>query len=161
LGSAVFNPDGQTLAWCGERETVTISDLGSGQRIATLRCPMEGPIQALAYSPDGQRLAVACDAAELIRVFDTRTGLELPSLAAATEGASTLAYSPDGLRLVSANRDGTVQLWDARTCQELLTIREFANDDWVMSAVFSPDGRRLAANSIDGIIKIWEPMPEK
>jgi tetratricopeptide (TPR) repeat protein len=65
-----------------------------------------------------------------------------------------VCFSPDGHRLASASEDQTVKVWDARTGQEVLTLR--GHTDVVRSVCFSPDGRRLASASADGTVKVWD-----
>jgi dipeptidyl aminopeptidase/acylaminoacyl peptidase len=65
-----------------------------------------------------------------------------------------VAFSPDGARLASADSDGTVKVWDARTGQELLTLQ--GHTDGVTSVAFSPDGARLASGSRDQTVKVCD-----
>src|SRR5262249_25642569 len=65
-----------------------------------------------------------------------------------------VAFSPDGLRLATASRDETARLWDARTGQELLTLK--GHTAQVRSVSFSPDGTRLATTSADGTARLWD-----
>jgi DNA-binding beta-propeller fold protein YncE len=50
--------------------------------------------------------------------------------------------------------DLTVKVWDARTGQELLTLR--GHTRLVNSVAFSPDGARLASGSGDQTVKVWD-----
>lgn len=57
------------------------------------------------------------------------------------------SFSPDASRIVTASRDGTARLWDARTGEVLTT---FDHPDEVWSAAFSPDGARVVTTGGDG-----------
>jgi eukaryotic-like serine/threonine-protein kinase len=100
---------------------------------------LEGSSGPLAFSPDGQRLAVTRDGTW--RVLDAQTGEELCSLPDLTHGLTDVAFSPDGQHLATASPRG-VTLWDARTGQELPALK--GRTDGVVSVAFSPDGERLA-----------------
>src|SRR5262249_53222518 len=69
---------------------------------------------ALAFSPDGARLAAAGDhgqgRAHLVQVWDARTGRALPDLCGHTRFVTGLAFGPGG-RLASASLDGTWKVW--------------------------------------------------
>jgi len=68
-----------------------------------------GPVVALAFSRDGERLALGgMDGRVLVRSTD---GAEVCALEGHERAVRTLAFLPDG-RLLSGGRDGTVRTWD-------------------------------------------------
>jgi WD40 repeat protein/tRNA A-37 threonylcarbamoyl transferase component Bud32 len=68
-----------------------------------------------------------------------------------------VCYCPDGTRLATASRDGTVRLWDARTCQEICVFRGHRGE--VNAVSCAPDGRTLASAGDDGTIRLWDLAP--
>ena len=136
-------------------------DVQAGRELLTLRHPAMR-VSGMAFSPDGQRLAIAPGRpgeSPTVTVWELRTGRAVLTL----KGHSVLrmAYSPDGRRLATGSGDGTVKVWDAQTGAETLTLK--GNTYAVLSMAYSPDGHRLASVSEDRTVKIWDatPVPEK
>ncbi len=127
---------------------VKVWDAATGQELLALNGHT-----AVAFSPDGKRLACSSDAGTL-KVWDAATGQEILTLKGHTRGVACVAFSPDGKRLVSGSWDQTVKVWDATTGQDTLTLK--GHTDGVSSVAFSPDGKRLVSGSQSGIVKVWE-----
>jgi len=70
-----------------------------------------------------------------------------------------VTFSPDGKRIATTSEDGTVKIWDAIECTELLTLA--GHTGWVGSVAFSPDGTRLASTSKDQTVRVWEASSGK
>jgi WD40 repeat protein/tRNA A-37 threonylcarbamoyl transferase component Bud32 len=110
-------------------------------------------VSAVAYSPDGRRLASA-SADQTVKIWDAATGQEILSLKGHTGAVNGVAFSPDGRRLASASNDQTVKVWDAATGQEYVTLK--GHTRLVYGVAYSPDGRRLASAGGDGTVKVWD-----
>lgn len=112
---ATLSQSGQLVVWSVKRnaplyEAANPVDVSTGYKIRT-------GAHALAYSPDGSRIAV-CSFAPEVRFYEA-TGLKpIRSvsgssfvLSAPGESCTTIAYSPDGKALAAAGRDGVVRVW--------------------------------------------------
>jgi WD40 repeat protein/class 3 adenylate cyclase len=108
-------------------------------------------VQALAYSPDGHRLATASFDG-LARVWDPLNGQQLMALQHAGP-VQAIEYSVDGRLLATGSDDGTARIWDAATGEQLLELR---HADRVYAVAFSPDGAHLASATRDGNVFIWD-----
>lgn len=73
-----------------------------------------GAITALAWSPDGHRIAVGGAAPE-VNVYDAETGARVALCKGHTAGIYTVAFSPDSAVVAAAGFDGMVRLYDAST----------------------------------------------
>ena len=111
-------------------------------------------ISAVAYSPDGQTLAVSGYREVLLHRADG-SGL-LRRLVGLSHRIESLAYSPDGKILAAIGgapaQFGEVQLWDTETNK--LVRSEMLGYDVFYGASFSRDGKRLAFGSADKTARI-------
>ncbi len=73
-------------------------------------------VQTLAYSPDGEVIAVGND--DIVYIWDLSTGQNITSFIGHTNLITGLSFSPDGKTIASACRDGTILLWDLKTLVE-------------------------------------------
>jgi WD40 repeat protein len=123
---------------------------GARASLGEVRLQHTGPPTALAFSPDGRRLASGGDGD--VWLWDTATGRAIRHLDA--DSVRTMSFSPDGRTLVAAGVRSdfppVITLWDtaAGRLTRRLGWRPPQRDLWhVFSAVFSPDGKRLAVSA--------------
>jgi hypothetical protein len=115
-----------------------------------IRLVHDAAVRAVAFSPDGARLATASrDGA--VRIADVATGREIARLTHQA-GVFDVAFCPGGSRVAAASADKAL-LWDLRTDRQL---RWFAHDDRVWAVAFNPDGTRLATASHDHSARVWD-----
>ena len=72
-----------------------------------------GPVESLAWSPDGTRLASG-GADRMLRVWDPDTGATCLTLAGHEQGVAAVDWSPDGARILSGSPDMTLRIWESR-----------------------------------------------
>jgi len=173
---------GFTLIWCG----VWVIDSGrpeSGTRISAHAAPAVISIQpnspnavqleritqvnyspwdlvtALAWSQDGEKLAVAAgDNVSLVRTDDWSEIIRLPV------GALThsLMFSADGRWLAAGSRDGFLRIWEYSHLQQESDNHSprliQAHRKGVNSLMFNPDGMILATGGNDAIARFWDHL---
>jgi len=117
----------------------------------------------VAWQPDGQRIAAAGGngARFSVKVWDAQTKREVFTVPEQPGGMEfqAVAFSPDGGYLVTGNRDGAVQVWDARNGQPVGTLG--THDREVRGVVFTRAGTRVASVSGDGKVKVWAWSPTR
>jgi dipeptidyl aminopeptidase/acylaminoacyl peptidase len=83
----------------------------------------DGGITALAFSADGQRLAIAGLPPGEVRVHDVGNSRRQATLKGHTGAVFALAFAPDGVRLATAGYEGLVRVWDWQAGKLILTGR--------------------------------------
>jgi WD40 repeat protein len=147
--------DGARVAALDRDGAVSVAETATGREVASWR--VDGwwaEKKALAYSPDGRRLASTGEDRDVIDVWDAQTYQRTARLAGHTGPVYFVAFSPDGRRLASAGNDRTVRVWDVATgeCRAVLT----GHTDEVFAAAFHPGGTRLATAGRDRAIWLWD-----
>jgi WD40 repeat protein len=118
-----FSPDGKWLASWLDHD-IRVWRVDSGKEVARLGPSGDDHLTtALAFSPDGQILAVADwffgedlnDVASMkfsIHLWEVRSQQEIRKIGLENGSAPALAYSHDGRILAAGNEDSTILLWD-------------------------------------------------
>jgi WD40 repeat protein len=132
-----INPDGRLVA-ANQFGGVVIIDATSHEVIRQIATARPGGASAVAWSPDGSRLAVTGIDTGIVELFDTSTWQSIrgplpgpsqdrparpgelnPNDPAETGRrvnlARSVAFSPDSLTVAAGTEDGSVWTWDART----------------------------------------------
>jgi WD40 repeat protein len=160
IDSLAFSPDGQRL--------VTIGRTGDPDRehpfdyvklwdVTTRRA--EGRLTGVprtvwraAFSPDGQRLALAADGPGTI--WATRNRRLAFRLGDSPASLRDLAYSPDGRLLATVGERQRVTLWDATTGKR---VKDLGGEPVTASYVaFTPDGKQVVTLSNDKEFSVWD-----
>ena len=110
-------------------------------------------VWALAYSPDGTRLAVATLEGE-VSLKNLTTGRTATLCHDRPGSARVFAFSPDGRTLAVAGQARRVRLWDVATAREWPPLR--VPGERVDGLAFSPDGNRLTVCGWDGPLTHWD-----
>ncbi|MGW2663015.1 nSTAND1 domain-containing NTPase [Nocardia tengchongensis] len=165
--AVAYSPDGHTIASTAQGDgKIQLWDADTGMPVGESINTGSAPREAVAFSPDGRRVAVA-GSDGTIGVWDVATRLPGPMLKGHDGAVHSIAFSGVGNRLVSGGADFTVRIWDldkgeqvGEPMQQRRTIPSSIPDrNGVLAVAFSGDGRRVASDIPGGLtasIALWD-----
>jgi WD40 repeat protein len=121
--------------------------------------PVTVPITALAFSPDGSRIAAS--GYHEINLWKSADGALDRRIQGLSERIYGIAYSGDGKWLATASGDpgqyGIARLWAVQADGTAKPVRDLAESQDVVFAVApSPDGKRLATAGADRVVRVFD-----
>lgn len=159
--TVAFSPDGMTVAGGGTDGTVRQWEAQTGKLRRMLKAG--APVQRIAFSPDGDELAVA---SQVVTLWDLKTGY--PRRVLPVGRALDLAFLRDGKTLWTGEAE-----WDTQTGSQVraLTLTRplsasvmnhlFSEGPDLLTLVMSPDGATIAGGYSDETIFLWDSQTGK
>jgi WD40 repeat protein/serine/threonine protein kinase len=152
-----WHPQRHVLALTTQKE-LSVWDIEDDQ--PRLLCGDLGHLRAVAWSPDGKKIAVG-SMGMYLDLYEAASGELLRRSPAIVDLYTTdIAWSPEGSRIASSAMSKTeVMLWDAETLTQLDPFQ--GNTYGVWKIAWSPDGARLASSGQDEKVRIWNTRSQK
>jgi RNA polymerase sigma factor (sigma-70 family) len=153
------SPNGRFLAAGAEQGMVSLWDLATGRLIRAFDASGCGmPVYLLAFSADSKRLATQAHMLQSIRLWEVASGRELPSAETPATPVAGLAFGPAGKRVVTADAEGSVWLWDTATGK---LRRRFPGTSALglnhpMSTAILPGGQTLVRGAYESEVVSWD-----
>jgi WD40 repeat protein len=124
----------------------------TGQRPRATLSAQTGPVWAVAFAPDGERLAMALDDGT-VKIWDVNAERVVATLNAHKGPVWGVAFSPDGKTLATSSDDNTVKLWKVGTWSKLGVLTHEAA---VRPLAFSPDSKTLVTGGRNNRVILWD-----
>ena len=148
IATLVFSPDSKTLAYADSSNIVKLWDVESSSLQYMFKAVV--PLQVIAFSPDGNVLAGGSPDG-IVRFWKVKgrgkysisdrianiVGKPRPHkmLKGHAENSKFTAidFSPDGKKVISANSDGTIRLWDTESGNQQFTLTQHSESQTALA----------------------------
>lgn len=165
--SVAFSRDGELLAYGTNGGKVQALDLKTGKPVfAGDRIGDGGDssgwknVAALAFSPDGKKLASGAMGDDRVRMWNLGTGSELEMKGHELD-VMAVRFTEDGRYVVSGAKDDTVQIWNATTGLRVgAKLFDDKNNNNVTAVEVRAGDTEIVSMFGDGTVTIW-PGPAK
>lgn len=136
------NPKDDTVAYGGENGGARIYKIAENQGRTAANNDVNlikeferqpGSVHAIAYTPDGSKIAIAGTSPE-IRVYDARRGNKLQQFNGAAGAVFALAFHPVKPWLAAGGFDGTVRIYDTNDRNDGVLVKTITVRDGLMGS---------------------------
>jgi len=121
-------------------------------RLSDATWRLDGPVEAVAYSPDGKYFASA-DWDGKARLWDTESRESILTIPLG-QYVHAIAFDSTGKRIATGSSDRTVRIYSVPDGKLLQEIAGHADD--VLSVRFSNDGNQLLSAGYDNTARLWD-----
>ncbi len=156
FGSAVYSvawhKNSGLVAVAGRRAWVHVYDLSSRNKVLRVKAgTWIQHVPAVAFSPDGERLATGGTDSKAC-IWNATTGALITSFSHGGN-VTAVAFSPDGERLATGSADKKARIWNAITGE---VINTFSHNSEVASVALNSVSSLLATGGNDHNARVWD-----
>jgi WD40 repeat protein/transcriptional regulator with XRE-family HTH domain len=153
-----WSPSGDRIATSGLDRNVRVWDANSGKEGLVLPFEAGDQLRGLAFSPDGNRIAVTNTGTPRGRVWNALTGeILLNDFPDHRDALLDIAFSADGKFMATGSSDTQARIWDAIAGEVLYTLSGHTLP--VTAVAFDPIGTRLVTAGWDRTLRVWDITP--
>lgn len=160
LLSAVFSPDGKSIALCGFDKGMATGLLwspGVKERKRILE-GAEGLATRVFYSADHKLCACLSQSNHRVTVWDVTAKKSLTTIRDSSDPVSAVCLTRNRQTVVTVGNNGTLRLWDADG-RPLGTLQ--GSSGTIHAEGLAPDGKVFATTGADGTVHLWDLEAKK
>ena len=146
VSSVGWSPDGGHFLTGFSNGAVRVWNATTSNNTLTLK--HANRVHAVAWSPTGEQILTTTGRTVHVRDVTYNRTLSLNH----SEWVSVVAWSPNGRLILTASTDGTTQVWDAATGDNVLKIK---HDIQVQTAAWSYDSKRIVTVLGNHTVRVW------
>ncbi|MDD5628092.1 MAG: caspase family protein [Elusimicrobia bacterium] len=155
LKALALSLEGRSFAVADDATNVYVQDLWVDLNgVGFLEIPGKSPAVALAFTPDGKRLAIGRADSRIEVVTPAQGAQEKVELSGHEGPVQALVFSRSGRYLASGGADGTLRTWDIDTKKLRSAFPGHASP--ITAIAYAPDYRTLASADARGGIRFWD-----
>jgi serine/threonine-protein kinase len=157
-----FSPSGTTLfaGSCTPQGVVWRWDWAGGSPARAGGQGDPAGVEALAFSPDGRKLAIAGGQSVWLGNLEDRGLAKRTLLKGHPQDLKAVAFGPDSKRLAYAGSDGVIDLWESGRFWWRQRNVLAGHHGAVTALAYSPDGSMLVSGGLDQTVRVWDPTGE-
>jgi RNA polymerase sigma factor (sigma-70 family) len=130
---------------------------GAIARLGTVRWRPGNEVTAIAFSPDGSKIACGPIYSNVVQIWDRASGRLIQEYRGHRTTIMQIEFAGAGNVLISSSLDKTVRIWDTATGRE----RQQLPTPWPGNFCLTYDGRTLAMSNADHAIHLWDASTGK
>ena len=118
---------------------------------------LEDYIIDLAWSPDGEKLAVVTVEGAVFLFENYGDTAKYKLIGQHAGGGNSVSWRSDGVEFATAGHDGQAKVWDGISGQEIISLS--VGDSWVTKVIYNPSSKCLAT-AAGKYLKLWSEQRE-
>ncbi|KAG8784992.1 WD repeat-containing protein jip5 [Serendipita sp. 405] len=155
-----ITPDGEKL-WCGYKSgTIVIVNTSDGELVSELQKAHSAPLSRMTMLGDSLNMAASSDDDGVIKVWDTRSLLNVASPIRTythhSDYISGFVWLNDKKHLVATSGDGTLSVMDVRSSKSQPLAQSEDQEDEILSVIAIKGEKKLAIGTQLGPIAIFD-----